>query len=304
MELKTEALYMEEKKGPAITQVTFDETYHLPDYLPDFFSVILSRGDVRLDESKCGNGHIMVRGVLQFRVLYRTGQGEWKISSLEGEYPFQETLMLEEAGEFDMPQTEVFLEDLTVRMINARKLNIQALLEIHCTARTRLELQIPVGMEQEESCEHLYRKKEFLELCYRGEELCAMREEVRLPSNKPNIRQLLWQQAQLFGMNVRVAAGEVTVQGELQVFVIYLGMQEDRMQWAEMRVPYQCRLEIPEASPDMVSYLTADPGAIRCSVQADADGEERVILAEADIPIRMWLYRDISWKMYIRWKNS
>lgn len=294
MELKTEALYMEEKKGPAITQVTFDETYHLPDYLPDFFSVILSRGDVRLDESKCGNGHIMVRGVLQFRVLYRTGQGEWKISSLEGEYPFQETLMLEEAGEFDMPQTEVFLEDLTVRMINARKLNIQALLEIHCTARTRLELQIPVGMEQEESCEHLYRKKEFLELCYRGEELCAMREEVRLPSNKPNIRQLLWQQAQLFGMNVRVAAGEVTVQGELQVFVIYLGMQEDRMQWAEMRVPYQCRLEIPEASPDMVSYLTADPGAIRCSVQADADGEERVILAEADIPIRMWLYRDIS----------
>ena len=49
MELKTEALYMEEKKGPAITQVTFDETYHLPDYLPDFFSVILSRGDVRLD---------------------------------------------------------------------------------------------------------------------------------------------------------------------------------------------------------------------------------------------------------------
>lgn len=49
MELKTEALYMEEKKGPAITQVTFDETYHLPDYLPDFFSVILSHGDVRLD---------------------------------------------------------------------------------------------------------------------------------------------------------------------------------------------------------------------------------------------------------------
>lgn len=37
MELKTESLYMEEKKGPAITQVTFDETYHLPDYLPDFF---------------------------------------------------------------------------------------------------------------------------------------------------------------------------------------------------------------------------------------------------------------------------
>ena len=121
----------------------------------------------------------MVRGVLQFRILYRTGQGEWKTGSLEGEYPFQETLMLENAGEFDMPQTEVFLEDLTVRMVNARKLNIQALLEIQCSARTRLELQIPVGMEQEESCEHLYQKKDFLELCYRGEELCSLRRVCR-----------------------------------------------------------------------------------------------------------------------------
>ena len=41
MELRTEKVYTEEKKGPATTQLTFDETYHLPDYLPDFFSVIL-----------------------------------------------------------------------------------------------------------------------------------------------------------------------------------------------------------------------------------------------------------------------
>ena len=35
MELRTEKVYTEEKKGPATTQLTFDETYHLPDYLPD-----------------------------------------------------------------------------------------------------------------------------------------------------------------------------------------------------------------------------------------------------------------------------
>ena len=53
MELITESICVEEKKGPAITQVTFDETYHLPDYLPDFFSVILSDGSVQVEESKC-----------------------------------------------------------------------------------------------------------------------------------------------------------------------------------------------------------------------------------------------------------
>ena len=99
MELRTEKVYTEEKKGPATTQLTFDETYHLPDYLPDFFSVILSRGQIRMDETKCSQGHVQVQGTLQFRVLYRTGQNEWNICSLEGEIPFHEMMTLDEAKE-------------------------------------------------------------------------------------------------------------------------------------------------------------------------------------------------------------
>ena len=95
MELRTEKVYTEEKKGPATTQLTFDETYHLPDYLPDFFSVILSRGQIRMDETKCSQGHVQVQGTLQFRVLYRTGQNEWNICSLEGEIPFHEMMTLD-----------------------------------------------------------------------------------------------------------------------------------------------------------------------------------------------------------------
>ena len=110
MELRTEKVYTEEKKGPATTQLTFDETYHLPDYLPDFFSVILSRGQIRMDETKCSQGHVQVQGTLQFRVLYRTGQNEWNICSLEGEIPFHEMMTLDEAKEFDMAQTEAILE--------------------------------------------------------------------------------------------------------------------------------------------------------------------------------------------------
>ena len=156
MELRTEKVYTEEKKGPATTQLTFDETYHLPDYLPDFFSVILSRGQIRMDETKCSQGHVQVQGTLQFRVLYRTGQNEWNICSLEGEIPFHEMMTLDEAKEFDMAQTEAILEDLTVRMINARKLNIRALVEIKVWARERVELNIPVAIDSEYPLEELH----------------------------------------------------------------------------------------------------------------------------------------------------
>lgn len=183
MELRTEKVYTEEKKGPATTQLTFDETYHLPDYLPDFFSVILSRGQIRMDETKCSQGHVQVQGTLQFRVLYRTGQNEWNICSLEGEIPFHEMMTLDEAKEFDMAQTEAILEDLTVRMINARKLNIRALVEIKVWARERVELNIPVAIDSEYPLEELHNTEVYLELCYRGTERWKLKEEVRLPSN-------------------------------------------------------------------------------------------------------------------------
>ena len=68
MELRTEKVYTEEKKGPATTQLTFDETYHLPDYLPDFFSVILSRGQIRMESGACaGTGDTAVSGAVPNR---------------------------------------------------------------------------------------------------------------------------------------------------------------------------------------------------------------------------------------------
>lgn len=294
MELRTEKVYTEEKKGPATTQLTFDETYHLPDYLPDFFSVILSRGQIRMDETKCSQGHVQVQGTLQFRVLYRTGQNEWNICSLEGEIPFHEMMTLDEAKEFDMAQTEAILEDLTVRMINARKLNIRALVEIKVWARERLELNIPVAIDSEYPLEELHNTEVYLELCYRGTERWKLKEEVRLPSNKPNIRQLLWQQHQLLGREIRVNQGNVQVQGEIQIFLLYLGMEEDRLQWLEMRVPYQYELDVAEAESDMIPCVSGQEPVMICRVQEDADGEERMLLLEADTPVELRLYREVK----------
>ena len=152
-----------------------------------------------MDETKCSQGHVQVQGTLQFRVLYRTGQNEWNICSLEGEIPFHEMMTLDEAKEFDMAQTEAILEDLTVRMINARKLNIRALVEIKVWARERVELNIPVAIDSEYPLEELHNTEVYLELCYRGTERWNLKEEGATAFQQPNIRQLLWQQHQLLG---------------------------------------------------------------------------------------------------------
>ena len=101
MNLDTFVLHKEERKGKAATQVTFDEDYNLPDYKPDVSAIICKHGNVRVEEVKVTKGHVSVKGLLKFEILYRGGMSETGISCLESTFPFQETVAVDEAQEFD-----------------------------------------------------------------------------------------------------------------------------------------------------------------------------------------------------------
>lgn len=294
MELVKAQVQMERKKGTASAQATFDEVYNLPDYLPDLFSVILTSQDVRLDEIRPGTGQILVRGAIRFRVLYRTDQNDWKISSLEGEIPFQETLVMEQLDEFDMVSVEPVLEDLSVRINNSRKLNIRALLELKASAGERYDVELPASLETEKQPEIMKENLEFLELKYHGNEQCHIREELHIPSNKPNIGQILWQQAQFFGMETRITPGEVVIQGNIQVFLVYAGEESSGIQWFVEKVPYRCVFDIPEADSSLIPYVSVRPQNLGCSSGNDGDGEPRIILTEADLRADICLYGERS----------
>lgn len=296
MELVKEQIQMEMKKGTAFTQVTFDEAYNLPDYLPDIYSAILSRGEVRLDETRAGKGHVMIRGSVKFKVLYRTDQTDWKIGSLEGEIPFQETLAVDDMDEFDMVRVDTELEDLSIQIINSRKLNIRALLELKVTVSERYDVNLPVSIEEEDDVEMLRSEQEYLKIRYQGKEQCHVREEIRIPSNKPNIRQLLWQQAQMFGTETRLSDGVMLIQGEIQVFVTYVGEEVGNLQWFVTKIPWQCSFDIPEADIDAIPYVSVRTQNLACSVANDEDGESRVLLVDADIlaDVRIYEEQDIT----------
>lgn len=294
MKVEKEVLQTEEKKGSASTQVTFDQDYHLPDYLPDFYTMIAGKGEVRIDECKVTPGSILIRGALKFQILYRTDQNESGISSLDGELPIQETLVLENADEFDMPQISSHMEDLSVRRMNARKLNIRALISLQASAWERRDLEIPIGTEESEGVmpQMRYDTESFLGLLYRGKERCRIREEIRLPSNRSNVRQLIWQQAQVYDQNVRTTDGTVMIQGNIQMFVVYLPQETSGIQWYEEKIPFQCSFDIPQAQNDAVSYVTVHVQDLVCSVSPDADGEERIFLVEAELLADIWLFRE------------
>ena len=69
---------MNREKGRALSQITLDDDYNLPDYKPDIVKVMKEKGEIQFEEVKVSEGHILVQGALKFWILYRSDQEEKK----------------------------------------------------------------------------------------------------------------------------------------------------------------------------------------------------------------------------------
>ena len=84
MELIKKYIHMNREKGKAVTQITLDDDFNLPDTKPDLIRIILEKGEISLDEATITQDHVWLKGVLRFSLLYRSDQEEGKISSMNG----------------------------------------------------------------------------------------------------------------------------------------------------------------------------------------------------------------------------
>ena len=291
MELKKKYIHMSHEKGRAMSQVTLDDDYNVPESKPDIVRIITTKGAIHLEEAKAETGHVLLRGNLGFQVLYRSDGEENDIAYLEGEIPFSETVNLDGAEEFDPVKATWDIEDLNIGIINSRKLSIRSLIVFHVQMDEVRDEEISYAMENEEDYEIRKENIEALQLVTAKKDTCRFKNEIILPSNKPNIRELLWKNVQLRGLESRIGEDVIQFNGELLIYILYQGNEEDeRLQWLETTVPLQGEVDCSGCRDQLVSYVGVDDVSFDVEVKPDYDGEERVLVVDAvaDLDIKLW----------------
>lgn len=291
MELERQVLHKNRDVGRAFSQITLDDDYNLPDFKPDLAKVLKERGEIHFDEIHVNNGHVWFKGMLAFDILYRTDLDGKKINSLKGEIPFQESLSIDGAQERDPVKIEGRIEDISVSVINSRKLSIRSLTEFSASIEKPEETAVLTGVKEGDGCEIEKEKMEILELVTDMKDTLRFRKEISLSSNKPNMDEILWSSVELRGVNSRLKNGEIEVSGEAFVSVLYFGEEEEeRLQWFETTVPVKGMAECGNCEESLTHKISVKLSQASLEIQPDEDGEERKILLEivASLSICLW----------------
>lgn len=291
VELTKKYIHQNCQKGKAFTQITLDDDFNVPDSKPDVVRLIQDKGEIKIEEAAVTAGHIRLKGALRFQALYRCDSEERKINSFDGEIPFQEILAIDGADEYDTARVRWQIEDLSVGVINSRKLSVRALVQFSVVVNEVREEEIATGVA-EEGAETLERPHTILQLLESRKDTWRLKEEIVLPSNKPNIRQILWKSVQLRSMETRLLENQIAIKGEAMVFVLYLGEEEERLEWLETAVPFAGAVESNGADADQLLNLSYTVASVELEPKPDYDGEERMLHLELMLELDICIYQE------------
>ena len=132
-----------------------------------------------------------------------------------------------------------------------------------------------------------------ISLAVRNKDIIRVKEELSLPSSKPNIGEILWDSVELRGADVRVQEGSLDIRGELFLFLLYEADGEKKSrEWMEASLPFQQSLECSGASPRQLPDVEVSLLSVHLEAVPDYDGEERNIQAEAVLNVNIRLYEE------------
>ena len=277
IELIKKEIHMNRQRGTAVSQLTLDDDFIVPDALDDAVQILLSDGEVQIENSRIQGEKVLIRGKLVFRVLYRRESGG--LQAMGGEIPFEETVNVPELSERDYTQIVWNIEDLNITMIHSRKLSAKAVLTLTVRAESRVDAQAAADVETDDAgLQVLKRSVPAATLAVRRKDIYRVREEVSVSANKPNIETILWQEMRLRDVSVRPLDGKLHLDGELSVFLIYSGEGEHTpVQWLEESIPFSGEVELSEAVEEMIPAVGVRILHAEADKKPDSDGEMREV---------------------------
>lgn len=280
------------------SQLTVDDDFTIEDTKGDMEKLVAKDGHVIVESVTAEDGKIQVTGCVCVHVLYRTGGEIPKLCEFQSEIPFEDTVNCDGASMSSQVDCHSHLEDITVSMINSRKLEVRGLIGNNVNVYEEMNVNSATDLAPGEGVECQYKDVAYSQVVLAKRDVLKLREELDIPQNKPNIHEILWQSVALRNMETKSGDDKLLVRGEVEIFVLYKGGEE--------RLPVQSLFSVRSlyreiacvgANEGMVLDVDYVLGKGDISIRQDTDGEDRVLGCDYNVDMNIRLYEDCSEKL-------
>ncbi len=279
------------EKSKSFSQITLDDDYIVRDNKPDVVRVIYSKGDILVEDTKVGNQVLWVTGKLRFSTLYQSDDENHRLDSVNGEVPFQEKVIMDEIEDGDDVVVNMEIEDLSVGIINSRKLAIRAVVNVSARNLEEEDEDIAcaifeLGYEQ--------KTTEFPVLCLveNTKEQLRLQKEMLLPNSRSNIGQLTFYQVDFRNEEILLQDDRIQTKMDAQIWVLYRSESTGEYECYETTVPLSGEIDVDSLRGDEIFWAKIVPLEVEIEPRGDYDGENRMLGLDMILSVEIQIYRE------------
>lgn len=293
MELIKKNVHMNKLKCRCNTQLTLDDDFNVPDVKPDIDRIVKEQGVITLTEIKPLSGKISVRGELSFNLLYVSADDDRPVHNIIGRLPFDELINMDDATPESNVNVKWEIEDLSTNLINSRKVSVKSIVGFRCMAEEIYDEETAIGVEAAPDVQYLNKKMEITQLAINKKDTYRIKDEVTLPSGKPNILDVHYHELELRNVDTRMGDNKINLKGDLILFMLYSSEAEDQpVQFYETELPFSGSIDCSGCNENMISDICIQILSKSLDMKADSDGETRVVDMEVVLELDVKAYEE------------
>lgn len=273
-------------------QLTIDEDFNVSDSRQDIDKIIISQGQVVIDDTEPMVDRIRVKGHVSYKLLYSVAKAEGELDSMEGSVPFEETINVDDLLPSYDTSVSCEMEDLNISMIHSRKIEVKGLIQMKIDVTEQDIIEGAEGVENGDNIQCMYKKVPYTRTVSDQKDIFRVREQIPIPQSKPNIRNLIWHSVTVNEVETKPLDNKIGIRGELEIFLIYRAEEQMPLQYLNLDIPFTGEVDCVGSMEGMTADIGVVLGETQLVVEPDEDGEERILNLEANLELEIRIYQE------------
>ena len=257
----------------------------VPDIKPDIVSSINTSGNVCIYKKEIVDGKAKIDGCIDTYIIYISDTEEGSIRALNTSLDFSKTIELPNSNSDMDLEIEMNLKTMDCNVINGRKVNVKAYLEVNIKTYTKEDVQILKEVKNINSIQTLNKNIIINSLIGRGETKVFAKDTLNI-DNVDNLAEILKTEVRIINKDFKVSYNKILAKAEIKANIMYL-TEDNRINTIEKVLPIMGFIDIQNISEENfcdVKYVAKN------IIVRPNDVEEHSIYVEIELEIASSVY--------------
>lgn len=259
----------------------------VPDVKPDIVSSIHTSGNVCIYKKEILDGKVRIDGCIDAYIIYLSDTEEGGVRSLNTSLDFSKSIELTNSNsEMDL-SLEINLKTMDCNVINGRKVNVKAYLEVEVKTYSRDDIQILKDVRNVSGLQKLNKDMTINSLIGKGESKVFAKDTLSI-ENVDNLVEVLKAEIRVINRDFKISYNKILAKAEVKANIMYL-TEDNRINCVEKNIPVMGFIDIQNISEENfcdVNYTTKN-----ITVRPN-EVEEHSIYIEVELEISSCVYEN------------